>query len=63
MFSIRHKANKNAFIEVVVAPPRLSEWTEDITKAQVFESKREVEATVEYIQQIAFDVEYFEVKE
>ncbi len=57
MYIIRHKTQQGAFIKEVIVPPRLSVWTKDISEAQTFESVREVNATAEYIQKIAFDVE------
>jgi len=56
-YIIRHVASKNSYIEEVISPPRLSKWTNNLKKAQRFESREEAEATVDYIKVIAFNVE------
>ena len=62
-FAIRHRANKTAFIKTVKAPPRLSEWTDNINEAWRCYSYREAQATVAFIAAVAFEVELFEIEE
>lgn len=58
-YALRHRGNKQAMIKQVVAPPRLSDWTVDVGKAQLFENEREASDCARYITETAFNVEVF----
>jgi response regulator RpfG family c-di-GMP phosphodiesterase len=61
-YVLRHKSNRNAYIEKVVAPARLSEWTGEIEEAQLFEIGKEAEDAAKFIEETAFAVEAVEVE-
>jgi len=56
IFIIHHTSNPHAYIKTVVAPPRLCEWTKNMSEAQVFEVEREADAAAKYITENAFNV-------
>jgi len=58
-YALRSRANKQAMIKRVVAPPRLSDWTTDVDQAQIFENEREADDCARYIIETAFNVEVF----
>lgn len=59
-YGLRHKANRKVFIEQVVAPPRLCDWTTEMEKAQLFQFENEAEYSAEFVGK-HFNVEVFEV--
>lgn len=61
-YALRHKGNKNAMIEKIAAPPRLSVWTEEIHDAYLFELEKEAQDCADYITKTAFNVEAFPVE-
>ena len=60
-YAIRHVTTKTGMLKKCVCPPRLSEWTEDVNQAQLFEFEREAEQAAWFIKTYAFNVEVFEI--
>lgn len=50
------RPDADVFIKLVVAPPRLCDWTKNKDEAQLFDNSSEAIAAAEYIKDNAFNV-------